>query len=77
MKTEILCGSLGGHHGPISTYLSAFTFNADQITPFLNGLRQIDSTERHLHFTNLVVFRESIKIKDGKYECLVHGIGIG
>lgn len=64
-------------HGPISTYLSTFTLNADQITPFLNGLCQVDGTQRHLHLADLVVFREAVKVKYGEYERLIHGISIG
>lgn len=49
-------------------YLALFAFHAGQVPPFFDGLGQVNCIEGDLHFSNLVVFRKTVKIKDGKYE---------
>lgn len=57
-------------------HLSAFPFDALQLTPLLDGLRQIYLAQRYLHLPDLVVFGETIEVENGEYQRFVHSIGV-
>lgn len=56
----------------LNTDLSSFTLDRLQFSPFFNGLRQIDLTQRHLHLADLIVLGKSVEIEDGKHQRFIH-----
>ena len=59
------------------SHLSAFSFDAGHLGPFFDRLGQVDHAEWHFNLTDLVVFRETVEIVDGKHQRLGHGVGVG
>lgn len=47
----------------VTSYLTTFALNALQLAPFLDGLGQINLTQRNLYFTDLIVLGEAIEVK--------------
>lgn len=58
------------------TYLTAFALDRLQLSPLLDGLRQIDLAQWYFHLADLVVLGEAIEVENREDQRLVHGIGI-
>ena len=56
--------------------LSVVAFEAGDLAPFFNGLRQIDHAKWELDLSDLIVLREAIKVVNGKDQRLTHCIRI-
>ena len=50
-----------------SLYFVAVTCGWANVTPFLYNFAKIDLTQGHLNLAYLIMARESIKVKYGKY----------
>ena len=60
----------------VGGYLPPFALDALEFLPVLDSLCQVNLAEGDLHFSDLVMLREPVKVVDGEDERLAHQVAI-